>query len=115
MGNNIGNARRDFSKRSGKFTQEDAAKEFGVSLSAYRNWEQGKFLPNAGVINSIAKKYGVTVYYLLGVTNTPSRIEYASIALSTPEEELVDIYRSLPQKGREQLLVFARGCAASYK
>lgn len=31
------------------------------------------------------------------------------------KEELVDIYRSLPQKGREQLLVFARGCAASYK
>lgn len=45
MDNNIGNARRAYAKRVGKYTQEDAARDFSVSLSAYRNWEQGKNLP----------------------------------------------------------------------
>ena len=115
MDNNIGNARRNFAKRNGKFTQEDAAKEFGVSLSAYRNWEQGKFLPSVGVANAIAKKYEVSVDYLLGVTDIPQQIEYAAIKLSQKEEELLEIYRSLTDEGKSHLLVYARGCAASYK
>lgn len=115
MGNNIGKARRAFAERSGKFTQEDAAREFEVSLSAYRNWEQGKFLPSAGVANSIAKKYGVTVDYLLGLSDNPSPVYYAAVSLATDEDELLEIYRSLPEVGKEQLIVFARGCAASYK
>ena len=114
MDNNIGNARRDFAKRNGKFTQEDAAKEFGVSLSAYRNWEQGKFLPSVGIANSIAKKYGVSVDYLLGITDSP-RVDYAVISLTSHEEELVEIYRSLNDDGKNHLLIYARGCAASYK
>jgi len=112
MDNNIGNARRDFAKRNGKFTQEDAAKEFGVSLSAYRNWEQGKFLPSVGVANAIAKKYGVTVDYLLGISDSP-RIEYASVRLTTDEDELIELFRVLSPEGRNAVLVGLREYARS--
>ena len=33
---------------------------------------------------------------------------------SDNEQELIGIYRSLPDDGKNQLIVFARGCAASY-
>lgn len=123
MDNNIGNARRAYAKRVGKYTQEDAARDFSVSLSAYRNWEQGKNLPNAGVANTIAKKYGVTVDYLLG--NTQENGRYAITAeyddslsyvrawahvlpLSQDEEELLNCYRQVEPWERELILNHAK-------
>lgn len=109
MDNNIGNARREYAKRVGKYTQEDAARDFGVSLSAYRNWEQGKNLPNAGVANSIAKKYGVTVDYLLN-----SKVSYSvislekSVTLAKDEQELLDAYRQVEPWERELILNHAK-------
>lgn len=40
----------------------------------------------------------------------PSETEWSDPA----ERELVGIYRNMNARGREQLMVFARGCAASY-
>lgn len=107
MDNNIGNARRAYARRNGKYTQEDAARDFCVSLSAYRNWEQGKYLPNASVANDIAKKYEVTVDYLLGISNTPQRPQ-PSIAVSPAESELVSLFRRMGARERELLLDNAR-------
>lgn len=67
--NNIGNARRAYalSTPSGRFTQEDAAREFGVALGTYRNWEQGV---GKGIkseqLKQMSKLYGVSVDFLLG-------------------------------------------------
>lgn len=62
--NNIAAARKLFEKRTGqKFTQNDAALEFGVSLSTYRNYEQEHTLPNGGVAaamaNAFCRVYGI--------------------------------------------------------
>lgn len=61
MFNRIGEARREYADRVGRFTQEDAADFFGVSLSTYKKWEQGKGMMNGEQLRMIAMKYDVTV------------------------------------------------------
>lgn len=103
--NNIAEARRAYEKRSGeKYTQEDAARDFKLGLSTYRNYEQEKSLPDGGVAAIIAKKYGVTVDYLMGLTD----IRYALIELpdgfTTDERELIELYRNLPTRGKRAVI-----------
>lgn len=74
MENNIGEARRNYSLRNGKFTQSDAAKFFGVSLSTYKKWEQGQGMMNGEQLKEIAMKYDTTVDYLLDVQGVNSRL-----------------------------------------
>lgn len=110
----ISDARREYARRNAiRFTQKDAAAYFGVSLGTYRNWEQGRVELSSAQLGQLSDLYGVTVDYLLGKTAnyTASSVR---IGMSEQEHELVDIYRSLNAHGRDQLMVFARGCAASY-
>jgi len=107
--NNIGNARREYSRRNGtRFTQEDAAREFGVSLSTYRNYEQEVNLPNAGIASAIARKYGVSVDYLLGLDDDPNAAIAPSDSLSPDEQELLDVYRGVQPWERELILNHAK-------
>lgn len=105
--NNISAARREYSRRTGvKFTQEDAAREFGVSLSAYRNYEQEVNLPNASTISAMAAKYGVTVDYLLAKTQNPNPV--GRERLTPDEQELLDCYRRVPKWERDLILGHAK-------
>ena len=116
MQNNISEARRSYAMtcENGKFSQEDAAAFFGVSLSTYQKWEQGNGKLNGEILVMLADKYDCSVEYLLCRTDNPTFVEKRSQTLMTDERELVDIYRLLNAHGREQLMVFARGCAASF-
>ena len=48
-------------------TQEQLAKETGFSNSAISYWETGERVPNALAIITLAKYFGVTTDYLLGL------------------------------------------------
>lgn len=102
--NNIAQARKDYESRSGvAFTQKDAAAEFGVSLGTYRNYEQQKSVPNGITALAIAKKYGVSIDYLLNM----SKVNYAIVSIdqeSSDETELLEMYRQLPPKMRRALI-----------
>lgn len=104
MENRIGDARREYASLSGKFTQEDAADYFGVSLSTYKKWEQGQGMMNGSQLRDIAEKYGVTVDYLL-MMDAPAK---SGTLLSAAESELVSLYRSMPSQQREILMETAR-------
>ena len=111
MQNNIGDARRMYAEKVGKFTQKDAADYFGVSLSTYKKWEQGQGMMNGSQLHDISKKYGVTVDYLLGIVPTT---EYASVEFpreewtGAVERELLGYYRSLSNENKAGLLNMAR-------
>lgn len=47
-------------------TQEQLAKEIGVSRSAVRSWETGENLPNAHALLHLSERYGVPIDYLFG-------------------------------------------------
>ena len=107
MKNNIGEARRNYADRIGKFTQDDAAQFFGVSLSTYKKWEQGQGMMNGEQLREIAIKYDTTVDYLLGI----SEISYAAVEMpneeyvTDDERELLTYYRVLTEKGKHAVLV----------
>jgi transcriptional regulator with XRE-family HTH domain len=85
MENFIGEARRNYETKNGRFTQKDAAKCFGVSLSTYKKWEQGQGMMNGEQLREIAMKYDTTVDYLLGVSSA----NYAVVDLPD-DDELTD-------------------------
>ena len=49
------------------FTFEQLAKKTGLSKSALNYWENGERIPNAQAIIVLAKFFGVTADYLLGL------------------------------------------------
>lgn len=51
-----------------KVRAETAASKFGVSITTLLNWERGDTKPNADNIRDMARLYGVTTDYLLGMT-----------------------------------------------
>lgn len=122
MENNIGEARRNYAATldSGKFTQEDAARFFGVSKGTYSAWEQGVGKGLKGEqLKAIADKYQTTVDYLLQLSDNPGpRKSVQSYVLKYRDDaeldELAALYRSMTDEGRAQLMIFARGLAATY-
>ena len=116
MQNNIGAARRSFAKRAGiKYTQAMAAKDLNVSLSAYRNWEQGRNLPNANAIVRMAQKYECSVDYLIGDAEPgPLRLDTVD-GLTRDERELLTLYQSCTTEAKAAILASTRGIANSYQ
>ena len=57
-------------KRAG-LTQEELAREAGVTLSAVRQWERGKRTPMLDTAVRLAKVFGVTVGQLAGTEPMP--------------------------------------------
>ena len=112
MQNNIGEARRSYglTTESGKFSQEDAARHFGVSVSTYQKWEQGtgKSL-KIETLCAIADLYGTSVDYLLCRTNSPTFD--ASRHLGRYERELLTLVGNMDETHRKTLMSTA--CAFS--
>lgn len=103
MENKISEARREYSDRVGKFTQKDAADFFGVSLSTYKKWEQGKGMMNGEQLRMIAMKYDTTVDYLLEITPHIENDISEQYILNDNEKELIDNYRMLSIGGKNIL------------
>ena len=112
MHNNIGDARREYSAKYGKFTQEDAAEFFGVSLSAYKKWEQGQGMLNGEQLRAIAQKYETTVDYLLDRS-----VHYAIVELpeeqwtTSDERKLLACYRRMSDDRKKEFLNMAEALA----
>ena len=48
--------------------QADVAKELGLVTTTYSNWEQGRTLPALTYLPALARFFGVSTDYLLGVS-----------------------------------------------
>lgn len=104
MSNHIQDARNAYAKSNGiRFTQEDAARHFGVSIGTYRNWEQGRVETNAGQISELADFYGTTSDYLLGKVDTPT----PPSSIGYEEKRLVALMHSMDGSRRALLLAIA--------
>lgn len=91
-------------------TQEELGKVAGVSAMAVSQWENGRAVPRMGAIQRMSDYFGVPKSEIMG-----DRYEYALVSLSEPgEDEVLNLYRSLSDEGRNQLLIFARGLVATY-
>ena len=83
-------------------SQEDAAKDLGISLRAYQNYEYGQREPNIQMINKLADYYGVTTDYLLGrERKSPGLLSLNDRDLETA---LLEAYRNMPEEARKGFL-----------
>ena len=54
-------------RKEHNLTQEDAAKELGISMKSYCRYEKNEREPTAPVLAEMAKFYHVSLDYLLGL------------------------------------------------
>ena len=94
-------------RKDRKFTQEEAANQFGVKLSTYQKYERDAISPPYDILIKIADFYGVSADYLLG------RTEIKAMAGTTPaeqldvtaaEQEIIRRYTEFPEEVRLLLL-----------
>lgn len=88
-----------------RFSQAELSRRSGVSKSSLSRYLGGDDIP-ASKLCAIARALNMSVDELMGI----NRAQH----LTVDEMELVSLFRSMNTHGREQLMVFARGCAASY-
>lgn len=93
-------------------SQQDLANALGTSQAAIHRYETGDRDPKSGTVVKLASVLGVTVSYLLGVSEDMRNVE------TDPDprlNEIVDAYRNVTEEGRRLLLVTARGVAQTYR
>lgn len=101
-------------KKSG-LSQEAAAKQLGVPLNTYRNWEQLKTMPrDRGDIPRLARFFGVTVEDLFGedfvvpgtlndMYETPKAEKPQYRVIDKRLEAIGDAYEGMNENGRHVL------------
>lgn len=52
-----------FLRKSNNYTQDDLAKELGISRQAVSKWETGTTIPDLEVLLKISKLYGMTAFF----------------------------------------------------
>lgn len=90
--------------------QAQLCKLSGIATSAMSHYVRGETEPSFTKVIAIARALDVPVDMLAGERHASNSCR----DISPAERELIGIYRSLNAHGRDQLMVFARGCAASY-
>lgn len=94
-----------------KMTQKEFAASLSIGLTTYNGYETGARDPKSDFWIAVAKKYGVTIDYLMGYSDDPHKTsdcnEKAPAALpgglDREETTIITIYRSLPQEGKSVL------------
>lgn len=91
------------------YTQEQLAKAINATKRQVGAWERGE--------NDIPMDSAVLIADLLGCSIDDiagRRVNGRVFPLSIEEQELVDIMRTVTPEGQRQLMVYARGIAATY-
>ena len=88
-------------RKAKKMSTTDVADAIGIKPRTYLSYETGEREPNLSVINAIADYYNVTVDYLLGRECNPKRLNQRDEEL---EAAFIDVYRSLPENVRKDIL-----------
>ena len=58
-------------RQSTKLSQRQLSEKIGVPYQSYQTYEYGSSVPSAKVIVKIARAYGVSADYLLGLSDEP--------------------------------------------
>jgi len=95
-------------RKSAGMSQDQLGEKIGKTRSAVSQYESGIIVPRMGVIEDLAHVFRVSKTEIL------EDAEHYAVASLDDEDELLRLFRSMNAHGREQLMVFARGCAASY-
>lgn len=90
-------------RESLSMTQKEFATSLGISLSTYNGYEIGAREPKSDFLISVARKYGVTIDYLMGYSSTPldtSQEEFFSTRYSQKALTIAKKYDELDRHGQ---------------
>ena len=82
--------------------------QLGLSSNALSEWKKGKAKPSSDAIIKIAEYFNVSADYLL-----TGKISYNE--LNKQEQEILCLYRKLPESGKERILGYIDGYLANKK
>ena len=94
-------------RKSAGMTVDDVGAAVGRTGKAVSAWEAGYSQPSAEMLIDLCRLFGVDISYFY-----PPEVT-APDALTVDEAELLELYRSLDEMGREMALSAVRGMASS--
>lgn len=89
----------------------DLCRGINISESSARTWYARGACPSAENAFKVAQFFGVSVEYLL-TGNNPGDVP--NLYLGKEEEEIIEIYRSLDKRGKNELFKIAQVLEAAY-
>ncbi len=81
-------------RKRNNYTQDDLAKELGISRQAVSKWETGTTIPDLEVLLKISKLYDITINDILEPKIQPQRITDFEQLSTIPEKELKEMLKS---------------------
>ena len=94
-------------RRSRHISQEQVARDLGIALRSYQNYEYGQREPNLEMLCKLADYFGTSIDYILGrpVPPPPELTDMLDkYDLSEMEQKFMLLYLSIPKKYREPLV-----------
>ena len=91
MNMNIISKYLQFLRKSNNYTQDDLAKELGISRQAVSKWETGTTIPDLEVLLKISKLYDITINDILEPKIQPQRITDFEQISTISEKELKEV------------------------
>lgn len=90
-------------------TQEAFAKSIGMNKTTYNNYETGAREPRSDFWEKVAKKYRVTVDFLLGLSDekssAPAKVKAEETTVD--EKRLLKNYHELNSEGHQKLIDYS--------
>lgn len=84
-------------RKAMNMTQTEAANALNISPNTYRNYEQGTREPNNETLIKLAKFYGVTTDYLLGIESAPNQLANLNVNIKVDDKKFIELYSALPE------------------
>jgi transcriptional regulator with XRE-family HTH domain len=91
-------------RKSLKLTQEEAAKKLGIARTTYSGYETGNAEPDNEILQKIADLYNVSVDFLFGRTDDPTKYNDAETTIRLIKEEAARIGLSIDDPRFQKLL-----------
>ena len=89
-------------RRELKLTKRDLVRSLPLNYSTYANYESGFREPNSETLQLLASHYGVSLDFLLGVSDNRKKADEIAI-LTEDENEFIATYRRLDVHGRDMV------------
>lgn len=109
----VGENIRKLREQSG-LSQTELGKKVNKTRSCISQWENGKSYPRMGMVETLANIFNVPISQIID-----SSVTYGFVNMPTykdvHERELIDTFRTITPEGQRQLMIYARGIAATYK
>lgn len=93
-------------RKKKRFTQQEVADKLNIARASYTNIENGRRDPDTKTLVKLANYFGVTVDYLLGLTDTP--LSPLQPSVSDEERKILEVIKSLSPDRQKALEVALR-------